>query len=142
RIGPATNAFRAELGLPPVQRLMHVWWHSPQRVIGLFPGWFCPPQPDWPPETVLTSFPLWDSAANTEMPAEAEAFLQAGDPPVVATPGTTNRFSRTFFAAVADGCQRLGLRAMLMTRHHEQLPDRLPDGIRAFSYVPFSRLLP
>jgi rhamnosyltransferase subunit B len=30
-----TNAFRAEVGLPPGRRLFDRWFHSPQRVIGL-----------------------------------------------------------------------------------------------------------
>jgi len=47
-LAPETNAFRAELGLPPVKQLLGQWLHSPHRVIGLFPDWFAPPQPDWP----------------------------------------------------------------------------------------------
>ena len=35
--GPV-NEFRATLGLPPVDRVMHRWMHSPQLVIGFFPG--------------------------------------------------------------------------------------------------------
>ena len=39
-LGPATNQFRGELGLPPGRRLMKTWWNSPQRVIGFFPDRF------------------------------------------------------------------------------------------------------
>jgi len=53
-----TSAFRAELGLAPVRRLFNGWIHSPQLTIGLFPDWFAPPAPDWPPHVVLTGFPL------------------------------------------------------------------------------------
>ena len=41
------NAFRAEFGLTPIKRIINDWWMSPQRVLGLFPEWFAPPQPDW-----------------------------------------------------------------------------------------------
>ena len=34
---PGVNAFRAELGLAPVSRLFDRWWHSPDRVIAMFP---------------------------------------------------------------------------------------------------------
>ena len=39
-LAPAANRLRAELGLPPVRRIASEWWHSPQRVIGLFPDWY------------------------------------------------------------------------------------------------------
>ena len=32
---PPLNAFRRELGLPPVKRVLQGWWNSPRRVIGL-----------------------------------------------------------------------------------------------------------
>ena len=48
-ICPAINALRAaELGLGKISRLLNGWWNSPTRVLGLFPDWFAPPQPDWP----------------------------------------------------------------------------------------------
>src|SRR5438477_82433 len=60
------NAARAELGLPPVRRVLGAWRHSPQCVLGLFPEWFAPPQPDWPAATRLTGFPLYDGAGAAE----------------------------------------------------------------------------
>src|SRR4029079_12693360 len=74
--GPV-NEFRATLGLPPVDRLMHRWMHSPQLVIGVFPDSIARPQSDGPPETHLVGFPLWDSGDRT-LPAEARDFLEAG----------------------------------------------------------------
>ena len=58
-LAPETNAFRGELGLPPVRRLWDRWFQSPQLILGLFPEWFAPPQPDWPPNVHMTGFPLW-----------------------------------------------------------------------------------
>ncbi len=55
-IGPEVNAFRAELGLAPAQHFFGDYLHSPQLSIGLFPDWFAPPQPDWPPQLRLTGF--------------------------------------------------------------------------------------
>jgi rhamnosyltransferase subunit B len=48
---PGLNALRAELELPPIRDVMRGWLHSPRLVLGFFPGWFGPPQPDWPPPT-------------------------------------------------------------------------------------------
>ncbi len=141
-LAPPTNAFRAELGLPPVRRLVGRWWHSPQRVIGMFPDWFGPPQPDWPPQTVMTGFPLWDRGHLETVPEELAQFLAAGDPPLVFTFGTANQHTRGFFRAAVEACRRLDRRGILITKFAEDLPDALPDGVRHFPYVPFGYLLP
>ena len=84
-LAPALNRFRAELGLPAARHVGRRWWHSPQRVIGLFPDWFAPPQPDWPAQAVLTGFPLYDQREVSQVPPDLEAFFaeaeDAGDPP-------------------------------------------------------------
>lgn len=56
---------RRELGLPPVKRLFGRWLHETDLVLGLFPDWFAPPQPDWPPDTRLVGFPLWDHPSGS-----------------------------------------------------------------------------
>jgi rhamnosyltransferase subunit B len=58
-VSSATNAFRAELDLPPIRRDLASWSLSPLRVLGLFPAWFAPPQMDWPAQARLTGFPLY-----------------------------------------------------------------------------------
>ena len=63
-IAAPLNAFRSQFHLPPVRRVLRDWWLSPQLVIGLFPDWFAPPQPDWPPQSLLSGFPLYDGAAD------------------------------------------------------------------------------
>jgi rhamnosyltransferase subunit B len=87
-IAPPLNAFRAGKGLPPVTRVVHDWWHSPDLVIGLFPEWFAAPQPDWPRQMKLTGFPLFDERGFEPLGAELEAFLAAGAAPIAFTPGS------------------------------------------------------
>src|SRR5690606_410340 len=65
---PVLNKFRADHGLPPARDILRKWWHSPDRVIGLFPDWFGPPQPDWPEQTRLTGFPMFDEKGMHEVP--------------------------------------------------------------------------
>jgi rhamnosyltransferase subunit B len=134
------NALRGELGLPPVRRALFQWWHSPQRVLGLFPEWFAPPQPDWPPQARLTGFPLYDD--QQEMPGDGADFLDGGPPPIVFTPGSAMRHAKAFFAESVAACGLLGRRGLLLTRFREQAPDHLPATVRHFDYLPFSRVLP
>jgi rhamnosyltransferase subunit B len=138
--GPV-NEFRATLGLPPVDRLMDRWLHSPQLVIGFFPDWFARPQIDWPPETHLVGFPLWDSGSTT-LPSDAGEFLDAGDPPLVFTPGSAGATMHRYFQESVEAARELGVRSMLVTNFPEQVPTNLPSHVKTFGYLPFSDLLP
>jgi rhamnosyltransferase subunit B len=141
-VAPGLNALRAELGLPPVRDVMRTWIHSPQRVLGFFPSWFAPPQPDWPPLVKLVGFPLYDERDVTPLPEDLDAFLAAGAPPIAFTPGSANLQGRSFFEAAIGACTRLGRRGLLLTRFPEQLPRALPEGIRHVAFAPFGLLLP
>jgi len=140
-VGPRINPFRKELGLPRARGFLADWWHSPQRVIGMFPDWFYPPQPDWPPQIMLTGFPLWDGIDVTDPPDDLVAFLERGDPPVVFSPGSNNEHAGAFFSTAVEACQRLGCRGVLISKTRSQLPSRLPETVAHFSFAPFSYLL-
>ena len=140
-IVPKLNAFRQELGLPPVSRVFRQWLHSPKRVIGLFPDWFAPPQPDWPPELRLTGFPQYDESDQLQLSSSLLQFLDSGPPPIVFTPGSANQNAAAFFRGAVDAAARLNRRALLLTRYTEHLP-KLPPTVRHEGYAPLSRLLP
>jgi UDP:flavonoid glycosyltransferase YjiC (YdhE family) len=142
QIKPALNAFRAELGLQPVRRVFDSWLHSPRTTIGLFPEWFGPPQPDWPPQIQLTGFPLFDDDDRAPDDPALESFLVDGEPPIVFTPGSANRQAPDFFRTAIAAADRIGRRALLLSRFPEQLPSQLPPTARHFSWVPLSRVLP
>lgn len=141
-VAPALNALRRELGLSPVRHVMTQFMHSPQRVIGLFPPWFAPPPPDWPSQVRLTGFPLFDEHQLTPLAPQLEQFLDEGAPPIAFTPGSAMWSGQRFFAESARACELLGRRGLLLTRHADQIPRRLPPGVRHVSYAPFSQLLP
>lgn len=137
----ATNAFRAELGLQPVHRFMNHWCHSPDCVLGLFPDWYAPLQVDWPQNTHLTGFPMWDESVVAHHDPRLQQFLEAGSPPLVFTPGSAMRHGKDFFEVAVAATDQLGGRAILLSRHAAHIPRNLPAGIMHFPYVPFSQLL-
>ncbi|MBS0210895.1 MAG: glycosyltransferase [Planctomycetes bacterium] len=141
-LGSKINAIRGRYGLAPARGIMGRWWHSPQLVLALFPEWFGAKQPDWPTQTVLTGFPLYDEGDLVEPSSELLSYLSAGSKPIVFTPGSANLHGREFFAAACDACRRLGRRGLLLTRFPEQIPAKLPDGVKHFDFVPFGWLLP
>ncbi len=140
-MAPALNAFRAELGLPPTSRLFGRWMHSPQRVVGLFPAWFAPPQPDWPQHLHLPGFVDYQPE-DAPLTPEMQQFLAKGEAPIVFTPGSAMKHGDSFFRAAIQASQTLGKRAILLTRFRDQLPATLPEGMLHVEWVQLGRLLP
>lgn len=136
------NALRADLGLPPVKRVLDRWWHSPDLVLGMWPDWYARPQADWPAQLHRVGFPLFDEQGQHALPPAVERFLAEGDPPLAFTAGSAMVHGQNFFAAAVEACQRLGRRGLLLTRFHEQLPRSLPASVMHVRYAPFSELLP
>jgi rhamnosyltransferase subunit B len=141
-VEPGLNAFRSSVGLRPVRGVFRGYLHSPQLVLGLFPEWFAPPQPDWPANTHLTGFILHDDDGRDRLPPGAEEFIGAGAAPLLATPGSAASDRHAFFRATVEACRISGARAMLVTNHPGQVPGDLPASVRAFPYLPFSKVLP
>jgi UDP:flavonoid glycosyltransferase YjiC (YdhE family) len=137
-MGRELNALRAAVGLPPVRRVFQ-WWLSPDLVIGLFPDWYGPPQPDWPPQTRLTGFPVGDRQPLAD---DLLAYCRSDDPPIAVTFGTGMRHGQRIFRAAVDACRMTGRRALLLTRHAGQLPTPLPPTIRHVPFAPFRALFP
>ncbi len=93
-----TNAARGALKLPPVtvSFLPHVET-APDLTITAFPSWFGPAMPDWPQPLLSADFQLFDAEPADRFSPELQAFLAAGEPPVVFTPGTGNVHASAFF---------------------------------------------
>lgn len=140
--GGAVNEFRGALGLPEAKAIFWDWWNSRQLILAMFPEWFAAPQPDWPAQTRLTGFPLYDPASRGSLSDELEGFLAAGDPPVVFTPGTAMSHFGDFFAASFEAVKRLGRRAIFLSQFPEQLSTAESKAVFVARYAPFGQLLP
>jgi hypothetical protein len=122
---------RAQLGLPPRASPIFEGQFSPALVLALFSPIFGPPQPDWPPNTVITGFPFYREAAA--LPPELRDFFAAGPPPVVftlgssasATPGTFFEQSRRCLIQSANR----DFRDLLASRGHPRNLFYQCDGI-------------
>lgn len=141
-ITPELNKFRAKHGLKPVHKIISEWWHSPDKLLGLWPEWFGPKQADWPKRTVLTGFPMFDEAGQHKIESELEEFLAGGSPPVVFAPGSANSHGTSFFADAVKICKNTSERGILLTPYQDSVPEDLPDTVKHFNYVPFSEVLP
>ncbi len=140
-MGPELKRLRASLGLRPVRRMFQ-WWLSPELVVGLFPGWFGEPQPDWPGQVRLAGFPLHDGQADSGVPADTLEFCRAGSPPVAFTFGTGMRHAAGLFQTAIEACRGLGARAIFLTKFRGQLPRELPPFAHHCEFAPFQKLFP
>ena len=139
---PDLNAARVKQGLAPVGSLIDHILSIPDLSLALFPDWFAAPPPDWPQPLHQAGFPLYDPDPDAAPGAHLRAFLDTGPAPVVFTPGTGNRQARAYFAAAAQAADALGVRAIFLTPHREQVPDALPSSMCWQEYVPLKALLP
>lgn len=128
-------------GLTPPRSLFREWWHSPDGVLALFPGWFGNPQPDWPPSLLQWTFPLEDLSSEHPLTPKLLTFLANGERPVVFTPGSANVQATRFFEVAAAAVAEVGCRAVFVTRKPEQVPAGLPENVITLDYAPFGSLL-
>lgn len=136
-------ALRRELGLPPLTRpAMFEGQFSLLLNLALFDPQLAVPQPDWPRPTVVCGAPRYDGPPpGRDVLDDLANFLAAGDPPLVFVLGSSAIWLAGDFwrKAVAAACD-LGRRAILITGAQKTVP--LPEGVRSYSYLPYSRIFP
>lgn len=138
------HALRAELGLPPAADPLFEGAHSPRLVLAPFSRLLGAPARDWPTQTAVTGFAFYDRDGAGGMPEELTRFLDAGEPPLVFTLGSSAVLDAgRFYEHSAEAARRLRRRAVLLIgKETTNRPTRLPDGVVAFDYAPYSELLP
>ena len=134
---------RSESGLPPAGDPMFDGGHSPTLELALFSHVLGERQPDWPSQTKITGFPFYDGSERALSPG-LERFLDAGDPPLVFTLGTSAVLDAgKFYKDSAEAAAMLGKRAVLLVGSDPlNTPENLPSNEAAFDYAPFSLLFP
>jgi UDP:flavonoid glycosyltransferase YjiC (YdhE family) len=155
--------FQRELGLPDTGNPFFQALHSPDLVLALFSEVLASRQSDWPTQTVVTGFPFYDALGEigwknttsklssgdasfkqaSRLSPELEAFLQADEPPLVFTLGSSAVMDAgRFYEHSSEAARRLNKRAVLLAGRSENLPANLPEDVVAFDYAPHSALFP
>ena len=137
--------FREELGLSRGASPIFEGQHSPRLVLGLFSRAFGAPQPDYPPQTVVTGFTFYDAAAQRPVPPELLRFLDEGEPPILFTLGSSAVWiAGDFYGASVEAARALGRRALLLAGENAEPLRRLglPPTIVAVDYAPHGLVMP
>lgn len=139
------RALRRRLGLRTDAHPLFEGQHSPHLVLALFSRVLAAPQPDWPSRTEVTGHVFHNDHHGTSLAPELEAFLDAGDPPVVFTLGSSavlspGHFWRESLAAV----RALGVRAVCLVGpgNAAAMQGQLPPGVLALDWAPHALLMP
>ncbi len=140
--GAPLHALRRELGFPPAPSPVFEGKHSPSLVLTMFPKFLAAPQPDWPAQVVQTGFPFFSQPGRPGTMEKLEAFLAAGEPPVVFTLGSTAvHIGRDFYQSADAAARMLGRRAILLMGKNP-VPSALGSHGLALDYVPLGSVLP
>jgi len=142
-VDPGLNAIRKRFGFPPARDVFFDQVVGCDVNLGLWSPAFRRPMPDDPPNGRICGFAWFDRSHQIEhADDEIRHFLDEGEPPIIFTMGTTIvAAAGDFYAHAAEACRRLGRRGLLLTGSAENAPRRLPRGVRAFAYAPFSTVL-
>lgn len=141
--GKPIEQFRQELGLSPVVGNPIIDdKFSPDLVLALFSSVMGLPQPDWPPNTVLTGFSFYDGKNGVGTIPELDRFLDAGEPPIVFTLGSAAVLSPgRFFEVSIEVAKQLNRRAVLLIGKNPPL-EHVPPEMMAIDYAPYSEIFP
>src|SRR5262249_26874058 len=113
-------------------------------VLALYSPRLGEPQPDWPPQTVLTGFAQYDDFdGEHRLPEDLEKFLGDGPPPIVFTLGSDVLTAPpdTFYADSVVAAKLLGRRAVLLG--FPLPPGRIGESeVYCQSHASFSAVFP
>jgi UDP:flavonoid glycosyltransferase YjiC (YdhE family) len=137
---------KEELGLPPGGDPFTEDYLTADAVLALFSPLLGSPQPDWPPQTVVTGFVGYDqfssggSSSGSSLGALRE-FLDDGVPPVVFTLSSDAVVApfNDFYVESVLAAKALGRRAVVLGLN---IPDTRSDDVLMLSHVPFSEVFP
>jgi UDP:flavonoid glycosyltransferase YjiC (YdhE family) len=133
--------FRRELGLADRGDPLYAGQFSAHGNLALFSPIFAAPQRDWPARTSTTGFVF--GPPDAPLDPTLEAFLAAGEAPVVFTLGSSAvGAAGSFYEESAAAAVRIGRRAVLLVGRdpRNQSARPLPPGIIAVEYAPHAPL--
>ncbi|MGK2950372.1 MAG: nucleotide disphospho-sugar-binding domain-containing protein [Acidimicrobiales bacterium] len=136
------NDVRADLGLEPTRCAAGWSWLEADTTVVLVPhAYYGDGAADWPPVT-WGGFSIWEGPAGQELDPALDAWIDAGDPPVLVMLGTsaaTNAGQQ--FRQIAEHLDRIGLRSVLLVGDPANLAA-VGERPGAVTFAPVTQLLP
>lgn len=140
-------AYRRKKGLDSTERSPLDAMRSPHLSLGLASPTYVEPAPDWPASMRMTGFSMWEGPDAGALPDDVRAFLDAGDPPVLVTLGTSAASAAPQrFEAAMSALDDAGARGLFLTSTDDiaaRLRRRNTSGRHGiWPFVPLAPVLP
>lgn len=137
--GPTLNQVRRAHGLAPMRRIISNWL-SKDLVLGMFPDWFGPPQPDWPKAVKLVGFPRFDAAVQRTLPGKILDFVTRKKSTILFTFGSGMMHARGLLEAAERICAGLDAQGLILNRFIA-VKNLSPHMMQA-AFLPFREIFP
>jgi rhamnosyltransferase subunit B len=139
------RSFREHLGLPTRDWNVLDARLSSLANLGLVPSAYYPPRPDWPENYTTVGFTPWEGPDGGRLEDDVTEYLDAGDPPVVVTLGTSAASARPkVFDQALAALDAHHERAVILASNDElaaQLTQRSHSRHLVRPFVPLAPLL-
>jgi UDP:flavonoid glycosyltransferase YjiC (YdhE family) len=145
RWAAAVTDFRRSLGMSDGKVPLFDGQHSPSLVLAMYSRVMGEPQPDWPPNVVVTGYMFHDLVHGATLDAAVQQFIDAGPAPLVFTLGSSAVLSPgAFWQESITAVEALGARAVFLVGpgNAAAMQARLPSQILAVDRAPHSLLFP
>lgn len=142
RYSASINRVRNEFGLGPTRTAPLFGIPDAPLVLALYSELLAPHQRDYPPNTKITGYPIFDSGSGLveKLDEEFEAFLSDGEAPIVFTLGSfAVHAPGDFFRESMIAAKRMNRRAVLLTGPQAIAAE---PGVLIRAYAPHSLVLP
>ena len=114
--------------------------YSPLMTLAMFSPLLGKPQPDWPPNTVITGVPTLNKENDAQMEPRVQAFMEEGEPPIMFTLGSAaSQGAGDFYHVSAEAGRRIG-RRVLLAGPTEGVT--FPGEVCAAGYAPYDEAFP
>lgn len=141
--GPFINEFRREHGLPGLRGADFQRILASVPLLGAYSPTLIAHPPDWSERVHITGYWFQDAALDWRPPAELEAFLAGGEPPVYVGFGSmAGRDPERLTAIVLQALADSGRRGLLLTGWGALNATAVPKNVFILSAAPHSWLFP
>lgn len=140
---PLYNRLRTEVGLVPIKSWLQ-WESSAKMTLALWPDWYEKTERNWPSSIEKVGFPIevGKEYVKKEVPLEVVKWLESKDRPILITGGTTKLINPLFYPYSIAACEALHKPTIVLTQYPELLPQKLPDYIKWYRYLPLDNIMP
>lgn len=118
------------------------WFQLFDYKLNFYPNWFT-----HQPQSILATpssshFVFYDKDDEQALPEELTHFINAGSAPIAFTFGSYVSTRNDLFSLASQVTEKLGLRAIFLSKYAEQMPNPLPAHVFHAGYVSLKHLLP